>query len=70
MPYSIKGDNELLKNKEIRKGNLFNAILLRRSEKAILKSVLKMAKVNLVDVKRDWDYRGYDIPTIKYPNDQ
>jgi hypothetical protein len=62
MPHSVKEDNELIKNY----GNsldkkLYNAVVLRRSEKVILKSVLKMVKANLADVQKDWNFRGYGI---------
>jgi hypothetical protein len=65
MEHSLKSDGDLLRGNAALPRNLYSAIIIRRSEKSILRSVLKMAKMKMEDVKSSWNFRSMDIPTIK-----
>jgi len=64
LPHSLKDDKILLESEDL-SANVRAAVTLRRSEKRIILSVLKLAKMQLADVKKLWDTRTFDIPTIR-----
>ena len=41
---------------------LYNAVILRRSEKKILYKTLDKAKEILVEIQSNWEYRSMDVP--------
>lgn len=47
---------------------LYSAITLRRGEKKIIHSILKLAKMQSEDVQKHWNTRSYEIPTVRDPN--
>jgi len=64
LTHSLKRDKERLKSPDL-SNNERAAIIFRRSEKRILLSVLKLAKMQFADVEKLWDSRSFEIPTVR-----